>query len=401
MRHHDGDMELDLGLSIGGSLRRLPETTTSGSSLTLISDGDEESGVTDAKARGEIQAVRRREAKRKREEKRHRRAQQQQPQNPPFKKGKQEAAALGSHSQCNVDHPPLQMPYTYYVPFLNGYAFPCVVPYWSAAAAGADHHPVPCRSFGPFQTNQNVADAALSNGCQSWSKSTKSASGSSGSSVCSSSVISDHYHSSSSHEGGDSSSYTRRNSSNSSSDGHQMTQPNPNDPKNDSPSSDLVKPDPCVDNRTQCPEKSVQSHVSKSGVRTTIKKEPIASNKDDEVVEPSTKPVSSSLKSSPPMSLKNRNMENGKPPKPQIQTRNIPSLQQMPCVSTTGVGPNGKTITGFLYKYSNLEVSILCVCHGESFAPAEFVKHAGGAEVSHPLRHITVLPTNVIPSAIR
>lgn len=201
MRHHDGDMELDLGLSIGGSLRRLPETTTSGSSLTLISDGDEESGVTDAKARGEIQAVRRREAKRKREEKRHRRAQQQQPQNPPFKKGKQEAAALGSHSQCNVDHPPLQMPYTYYVPFLNGYAFPCVVPYWSAAAAGADHHPVPCRSFGPFQTNQNVADAALSNGCQSGSKSTKSASGSSGSPVCSSSVISDHYHSSSSHEG--------------------------------------------------------------------------------------------------------------------------------------------------------------------------------------------------------
>lgn len=98
-------------------------------------------------------------------------------------------------------------------------------------------------------------------------------------------------------------------------------------------------------------------------------------------------------------------MENGKPPKPQIQTQNsVASFEQMPCVSTTGIGPNGTKIvtTGFLYRYSNLEVSILCVCHGRSFSPAEFVKHGGGGEVSHPLKHITVLPPNgFFPSSIR
>ncbi|KAI3997795.1 hypothetical protein MKX01_007682 [Papaver californicum] len=68
-------------------------------------------------------------------------------------------------------------------------------------------------------------------------------------------------------------------------------------------------------------------------------------------------------------------------------------LPQMPCVSTVGDGPNGKTITGFLYRYTNAEVSIVCVCHGSSFSPAEFVKHAGRTDVSQPLKHIVVLPT--------
>lgn len=70
-------------------------------------------------------------------------------------------------------------------------------------------------------------------------------------------------------------------------------------------------------------------------------------------------------------------------------------LPQMPCVSTTGNGPNGKTITGFLYRYTKTEVCIVCVCHGTSFSPAEFVKHAGGVDVEHPLRHITIVPSDL------
>ncbi|CAK8560184.1 unnamed protein product [Lathyrus sativus] len=67
------------------------------------------------------------------------------------------------------------------------------------------------------------------------------------------------------------------------------------------------------------------------------------------------------------------------------------SLSQMPYVSTKGNGPNGKTVNGFLYRYSKCdEVSIVCVCHGSTFSPAEFVQHAGGTDISHPLRHITV-----------
>ncbi|KAL9228340.1 hypothetical protein vseg_003932 [Gypsophila vaccaria] len=83
----------------------------------------------------------------------------------------------------------------------------------------------------------------------------------------------------------------------------------------------------------------------------------------------------------------------GKPPKPKRQmSQQSVLLPQMPCVSTTGNGPEGKTITGFLYKYSKAEVSIVCVCHGTSFSPAGFVEHAGGVDVEHPLRHIRVAP---------
>ncbi|KAK8586797.1 hypothetical protein V6N13_085819 [Hibiscus sabdariffa] len=69
--------------------------------------------------------------------------------------------------------------------------------------------------------------------------------------------------------------------------------------------------------------------------------------------------------------------------------RNI--MEDMPCVSTTGDGPNGKRIEGFLYRYKKgEEVRIVCVCHGSFLSPAEFVKHAGGSDVEHPLKHIVV-----------
>ncbi|KAL3517836.1 hypothetical protein ACH5RR_020425 [Cinchona calisaya] len=82
------------------------------------------------------------------------------------------------------------------------------------------------------------------------------------------------------------------------------------------------------------------------------------------------------------------------PSKIQSQNFAMSSLPQMPCVSTTGNGPNGKTITGFLYRYTKSEISIVCVCHGSSFSPAEFVEHAGGIDITHPLRHITVIPSS-------
>ena len=66
-------------------------------------------------------------------------------------------------------------------------------------------------------------------------------------------------------------------------------------------------------------------------------------------------------------------------------------MEEMPCVSTIGSGPNGRRIEGFLYRYSKgEEVRIVCVCHGKFLSPAEFVKHAGGGSVAHPLKHIIV-----------
>ncbi|KAL8026862.1 hypothetical protein ABFX02_14G057200 [Erythranthe guttata] len=68
-----------------------------------------------------------------------------------------------------------------------------------------------------------------------------------------------------------------------------------------------------------------------------------------------------------------------------------PGPRNMPCVSATGNGPHGRTVTGFLYKYNQTEVIIMCVCHRSLFSPAEFVEHAGGVDVLNPLRHITMI----------
>ncbi|KAK3146945.1 hypothetical protein QOZ80_3BG0275550 [Eleusine coracana subsp. coracana] len=74
-------------------------------------------------------------------------------------------------------------------------------------------------------------------------------------------------------------------------------------------------------------------------------------------------------------------------------TRKI-MMEDMPMVSSKVEGPNGKRIEGFLYRYKNGEdVRIVCVCHGSFLTPAEFVKHAGGGDVSNPLRHIVVNPS--------
>lgn len=82
----------------------------------------------------------------------------------------------------------------------------------------------------------------------------------------------------------------------------------------------------------------------------------------------------------------------GKVAKPQNKTKDFKNLfEDMPSVSTKGEGPNGKKIEGFLYKYGKgEEVRILCVCHGSFLTPAEFVKHAGGGDVTNPLKHIVV-----------
>lgn len=70
------------------------------------------------------------------------------------------------------------------------------------------------------------------------------------------------------------------------------------------------------------------------------------------------------------------------------------SMEDMPCVFTQGDGPNGRVIEGILYKYGNGEqVKIMCVCHGSFLSPAEFVKHAGGTDFAHPLKHIVVKPS--------
>ncbi|KAL0343797.1 UNVERIFIED_CONTAM: Ninja-family protein AFP3 [Sesamum angustifolium] len=67
------------------------------------------------------------------------------------------------------------------------------------------------------------------------------------------------------------------------------------------------------------------------------------------------------------------------------------AMLDMPYVTTKEDGPNGHKIEGFLYRYrKGEEVRIVCVCHGMFLSPAEFVKHGGGGDVEHPLKHIVV-----------
>ncbi|KAJ7530738.1 hypothetical protein O6H91_14G016900 [Diphasiastrum complanatum] len=68
------------------------------------------------------------------------------------------------------------------------------------------------------------------------------------------------------------------------------------------------------------------------------------------------------------------------------------SSPDLPWVSTTGTGPNGKTISGVLYRYVKGEVKILCACHGKHMTPREFVQHAGGVDVPNPEKSIVVNP---------
>lgn len=52
------------------------------------------------------------------------------------------------------------------------------------------------------------------------------------------------------------------------------------------------------------------------------------------------------------------------------------SYPNLPWVSTTGPGPNGRTISGVTYRFSATHIRIVCACHGSHMSPEEFVQHA-------------------------
>ncbi|PWA44190.1 ninja family, Jas TPL-binding domain protein [Artemisia annua] len=148
-----------------------------------------------------------------------------------------------------------------------------------------------------------------------------------------------------------------------------------------------------------------RSNSSNSQIDQQVTTTSTSSDPFDPSVQPtcSAKQTISTNKLSEPSLVKPINQSN---PHDQSSVSNPPSkidtsshqqqasfLARMPCVSTTGNGPNGKTISGFLHRYTKNEVSIVCVCHGRSFSPAGFVEHAGGVDIVHPLKHITIFPT--------
>ncbi|XP_030444563.1 ninja-family protein 6-like [Syzygium oleosum] len=66
-------------------------------------------------------------------------------------------------------------------------------------------------------------------------------------------------------------------------------------------------------------------------------------------------------------------------------------MKQLLTVTTTGDGPEGKKVDGFLYKYSKGDhIFIVCFCHGVFLNPIDFVKHANHTDWSNPMKHIAV-----------
>lgn len=58
------------------------------------------------------------------------------------------------------------------------------------------------------------------------------------------------------------------------------------------------------------------------------------------------------------------------------------SFPNLPWVSTTGPGPNGRTISGVTYRYNANQIKIVCACHGTHMSPEEFIRHASEERVS-------------------
>ncbi|CAN4097518.1 unnamed protein product [Withania somnifera] len=58
------------------------------------------------------------------------------------------------------------------------------------------------------------------------------------------------------------------------------------------------------------------------------------------------------------------------------------SYPNLPWVSTTGPGPNGRTISGVTYRYSPTQIRMVCACHGSHMSPEEFVLHASEEHTS-------------------
>ncbi|KAL6271158.1 hypothetical protein ACE6H2_028069 [Prunus campanulata] len=389
------EIELDLGLSIGGSFRK-PEKLQLVNGFGLdrrekenqTASSEPESALLDSQTKREIQALRRQEAKRKREEKRSRgrnEAQTEEQQQQPAIKRERTEANVNVNVNLNMSNgeteprypvQPGQYPYTpvQFVPYTNGFAYPCAMPCWAPSGGGG---------FRPFQAHKNLAN----NGCETEQnggvgKTTSSNGGLgktgslNGSPMCSSSTVSDRQ-SAASHEGGGSSE-TRSHSSQSL-------------PEKTHLNNGSISKETKAQSEHTATSNSFESNCQGNDQKLAPKEEPKSENTEPVSI---PKPISSNGDSatptSPPLKEITKMDPFAKPPKPQTQTSSLP---QMPYVSTTGNGPNGKTIHGFLYSYTKSEISIVCVCHGSTFSPAEFVQHAGGTDVSQPLRHITVIPS--------
>ncbi|XP_020688866.1 protein NINJA homolog 1 [Dendrobium catenatum] len=79
---------------------------------------------------------------------------------------------------------------------------------------------------------------------------------------------------------------------------------------------------------------------------------------------------------------------------PNLRFGGCGSYPDLPWVTTTGQGPNGRTISGVTYKYNQNQLKIVCACHGFHMSPEEFVQHASSeVQNSENNPNLTEFPT--------
>lgn len=414
------EIELSLGLSIGGNSRKSPKlnpeeqrTANAGEDPGLENRNCSE--FMDVQRKREIHALKRQEARRKREEKLRKRglvtagsgfceddtgveAQRVQIRARDREMRENEAKVEGREcdkrekneergdnnngaqnlSQGSV--PVAPYPSLQFVPLADGFVYPCVVPCLAPTvpSGGSEKNegnvlrPVACRSFWPGQGSlrpgglvTSGSDCDYNGGKDGGNRIAESI----GSPVCGSSVASENQ--SSSQQGGSSSSDAGSHSSHCKPDQSQLKYACEHGVPSSQTDTTHANCETSKNTNRAVPSRAIKSNPTKLVEQTDSETQP----------NPEDKPLTS------------QNPNPGSMKVASDKGLDASSLSQMPCVSTTGNGPNGKTITGFLYRYTKTEVSIVCVCHGSSFSPAEFVEHAGGKDITHPLRHITVIPS--------
>lgn len=75
------------------------------------------------------------------------------------------------------------------------------------------------------------------------------------------------------------------------------------------------------------------------------------------------------------------------------------SYPNLPWVSTTGSGSNGRTISGVTYRYNTNQIRIVCACHGSHMTPEEFVRHANDDQANPEGNSVLGTVANGNPSA--
>lgn len=240
----EAEIELDLGLSIGGSFRkseklkpvflfdprsngldadlRENQTSFSRSCTSPVSlEPADQSAPLDPQTKREIHALRRQEAKKKQLEKRCRGRNSVRDNASEIQIEEQRACkrektgSVGTESNNAVKNVNLnssngqtehysgsqvqygQYPTMQFVPYTtNGFSYPCVVPCWAPGGNEKNvFQPVSCRGFSPSLGHQNLG-LNLTNGCDSEQDGRRDGeikvTASNGSPMCSSSTISDH-----------------------------------------------------------------------------------------------------------------------------------------------------------------------------------------------------------------